>query len=92
MTVRIIGGGGPGSHPELAQNVGNVVFDGARAQEEAVGDILVRLAGRDQAEHFALAGCQFQTGRGRRIAGVAGGAARGVLLVLIAQARNIRGA
>src|ERR1700749_4919109 len=44
----------------LAQDVGAVAFDGARAQSEGLRDFLGTLAGRDPFQHFPFAAAEMQ--------------------------------
>src|SRR5690606_14611977 len=63
---RLHDGLGPARDPELAEEVGDVVADGLRADEQALGDLVVAETARDEAEHLALARGQVREGRGRR--------------------------
>ena len=49
------GGGSPGADAELRQNLGDVVLDGADADEEGGGDLGVGLPRRQEDKDFALA-------------------------------------
>jgi hypothetical protein len=52
---RTDGGVGAVADVELGENVGHVILDGTFRQRQPIGDFLVRRAGRDEREDFALA-------------------------------------
>jgi hypothetical protein len=54
----------PVSHLELAKDTGDVVADRFRTDDQALGNLMVVEALRNEFEHFTLAGCQFRKGLG----------------------------
>src|SRR5262249_16643337 len=61
----------PRADVELAVDVAQVRLDGARAEDELVGDLAVRSPGGDERGDLALAGGERRGGAGGRLAGPA---------------------